>query len=72
MSKRAEMQRLIRAYKDETGEREVDMHKVAIWGMRKGWQLPTPQSPIDLFTKQLSDAALRRCRSTNATECRLA
>ena len=29
MSKKKDMQRVIRAYKDETGERELDMHKVA-------------------------------------------
>ena len=57
MSKQSEMQRVIRAYKDETGEREVDMHKVAKWATRKGWPLPTPQNPLDLLAKQFSDAA---------------
>jgi hypothetical protein len=57
MSKKADMQRLIRAYKDETGEREVDMHKVAIWAVAKGWPLPKPQNPYDVIAKELSDAA---------------
>jgi len=57
MSKQSEMQRVIRAYKDETGEREVDMHKVARWATKKGWPLPTPQNPLDLLAKQFSDAA---------------
>ena len=35
MSKRREMQRLIRAYKDETGELEVDMHRVADYAVSK-------------------------------------
>ena len=57
MSNRAEMQRLIRAYRDETGESEVNMHKVAPWLAGKGWPLPTPPDPYDMLAKQLSDAA---------------
>ena len=34
MSKRQERQRFIRYYKDETGEREIDMHKVAEYAKR--------------------------------------
>src|SRR3990172_9378694 len=57
MSKRQEMQRLIRAYKDETGKREVDMHQVAIYAHKKGWPLPKPPSALDLLTKQFTQAA---------------
>jgi hypothetical protein len=57
MSKRKEMQRVIRAYKDETGEREIDMHKVAKWATAKGWPLPTPPDPLDLLAKQFTEAA---------------
>jgi hypothetical protein len=57
MSKRREMQRVIRAYKDETGEREVDMHKVAKWAISKGWPLPKPASPLDLLAKEFTGAA---------------
>jgi hypothetical protein len=57
MSKKREMQRLIRVYKDETGEREIDMHKVAKWAAGKGWPLPTPQNPLDLLARQFTDAA---------------
>lgn len=56
MSKRKDMQRLIRSWKDETGETAIDMHKVARWAVAKGWPLPTPQSPIDILAKQFSDA----------------
>lgn len=56
MSKRKEMQRLIRAWKDETGKSGIDMHRVATWAVAKGWPLPKPQSAIDLLAKQFSDA----------------
>ena len=57
MSKKQEMQRLIRAYKDETREREVDMHQVAIYAHKKGWPLPKPPSPLDLLARQFTQAA---------------
>lgn len=58
MSKKKQMQRLIRAYKDETGEREIDMRKVAKWAVGKGWwSLPKPPDPMDILAKQFTDAA---------------
>jgi hypothetical protein len=57
MSRRKDMQRLIRAYKDETGERELDMHKVAKWAAVKGWPLPTPPDPLDMLAKLFTEAA---------------
>lgn len=57
MSKRKEMQRFIRRYKDETGETEIDMHKVAEYAKGKGWPLPTPPSPLELLAKQFTQAA---------------
>ncbi len=57
MSKRREMQRLIRAYKDETGERELDMHKVAKWAVAKGWSLPKPPDPMDVLAREFTSAA---------------
>lgn len=57
MSKRLEMQRLIRHYKDATGEQEIDMHKVAMFARDKGWPMPTPPSPIDLLAKRFTEAA---------------
>jgi hypothetical protein len=70
MSKKKDMQRVIRAYKDETSEREVDMHKVAIWAKLKGWPLPTPQDPLDLLAKQFSDAAREGIKYDKATGLR--
>jgi hypothetical protein len=57
VSKKKDMQRLIRSYKDETGERELDMRKVAKWAIGKGWKLPTPPDPLDVLTRQFTDAA---------------
>ncbi len=57
MTKKKDLQRLIRAYKDDTGEREVDMHKVAAYALSKGWPMPVPANPLDMFAKQLSEAA---------------
>lgn len=67
MSKKKDMQRVIRAYKDETGELEVDMHKVATWAKSKGWPLPTPQDPLDLLAKQFSDAAREEIKYDKTT-----
>jgi hypothetical protein len=61
------MQRLIRAYKDETSEREIDMHKVAKFAAGKGWPLPLPPSPLDLLAKQFSDAAREEIRHDKKT-----
>lgn len=61
-SKRQEMQKLIRYYKDATGEKEVDMHKVASFALKLGWKLPTPANPLDLLAKQLSAAAREEIR----------
>lgn len=67
MSKRLEMQRLIRAYKEETGEHEIDMHEVARYANRKGWPLPMPPSPIDILARQFQDAARDEIRHDNET-----
>jgi hypothetical protein len=52
----SEKQRIIRAWKDETGETAIDMHKVALWAVARGWPLPKPKSPIDILAKQFADA----------------
>lgn len=57
MSKIIERQRLIRAYREETGETEVDMRTVAEFAVRKGWPLPKPADPLDTLAKLFADAA---------------
>ena len=58
MATRNELQRVIRRYKEETGERELDMKKVAKWAKeRLGMTMPTPPSEIDLMARKLAEAA---------------
>ena len=56
MSKRQEMQRFLRYYREQTGERELDMRRVAEFAKRMGWRMPTPPSAIDLLAKQFTAA----------------
>jgi hypothetical protein len=67
MSKLQEMQRIIRLYKDETGEKEVDMHDVASFAHSKGWPLPKPTSPIDRLAKEFATAARDEIRHDKKT-----
>lgn len=57
MSLRQDRQRFIRHYKETTGETEIDMRKVAQFAQEMGWKMPVPPSPLDLLTKQFTDAA---------------
>ncbi|WP_029604980.1 hypothetical protein [Kozakia baliensis] len=57
MSRRREMQILIRTYKEETGCSEIDMQEVAAFAARHGWPLPQPKSPLEMLAKQFADAA---------------
>ena len=57
MSQRQERQRFIRYYKEQTGEHEIDMHKVAEFAKRKGWKMPRPSSDIELLAKLFAEDA---------------
>lgn len=67
MSKVIERQKLIRLYRDETGETEIDMRKVAEFAVKKGWPLPAPSDPLDALAKLFSDAARLEIRRDPAT-----
>ena len=67
MSKRKDMQRLIRKYREETGEHELDMKRVAKWAAGKGWPLPTPPNPLDMLAKEFTDAAREEIEYDNKT-----
>lgn len=63
MSQAQDYQKLIRLYKQATGETEIDMHKVAAWGVKHlAVKLPKPISAIDLLAKKLSQAAREETR----------
>lgn len=57
-TKQENLQRHVRFYKDETGEKEVDLKKVALWMINKGFKAPIPKTPSELLAAELS-AALR-------------
>ncbi|MGP1396853.1 MAG: hypothetical protein ACTS3R_15200 [Inquilinaceae bacterium] len=67
MSKTGEMQRLIRYYRDETGEEAIDMKKVAKWAASKGWPLPRPADPIEMLAKEFSQAARQETKTDKVT-----
>jgi hypothetical protein len=67
MTKHRLMQSIIRQYKDETKIKEVNMHEVAQWAVRKGFKLPTPPNPLDLLAKEFSQAAREEIRYDNKT-----
>jgi hypothetical protein len=68
MTKHQEMQRIIRLYKDKTGNHEVDMHEVARFAVSMGWPLPKPAAPIDLLAGKFSEAAREETRKDNVTK----
>jgi hypothetical protein len=57
MTKVQERQRFIRYYKEQTGQKEVNMHDVARFAEKMGWRLPKPPSGIDILAKQFAQAA---------------
>lgn len=67
MTRKQEMQRLIRLYKEQTGEMEVDMHKVAEFLVARGWPLTKPIDPLVLLMRQLSTAAREEIRRDQVT-----
>ena len=64
MSRKNELQRLIKQYRFETKEKEVDMHAVARWMSDRGWPMPEPVDPIDRLAKELSKAAREEVRQS--------
>jgi hypothetical protein len=57
MASRHERQKFIRFYKEQTGETEIDMHKVAAFAKERGWKMPKPPSDVDLLAKQFAEDA---------------
>ncbi len=67
MSKRQERQRFIRFYKEQTGESEISMPKVAAFAKTQGWEMPKPPSDIDMLAKLFADDAQAERRYDGAT-----
>ena len=66
-TKKVMMQRMIRSYKDESGDQEVDTHKDAKWAAGKGMELPKPPTALDILARQFSDAARQEVRRDAVT-----
>lgn len=67
MTKLKEKQNLIHYYKEQTGKTEVDMKDVAKFAFSKGWKFPEPESPLDRFARELSQAAREEYKIDNKT-----
>lgn len=66
-TKHQRMQSLIRFYKFETGQKEVDMHEVAAWAVRRGFPLPKPAEALDMLAKEFAKAAREEIRHDSQT-----
>jgi len=62
MSKRTDLLKMIRMYREETGIKDIDHHDVARWAKVRGWKLPTPPSAEDMLARYLSAAARTETR----------
>lgn len=67
MSKNRDLQALYHLYRQETGVKEVDMHEVARFAVRKGWRLPDPVDPVDRLARDFARAAREETRRDSAT-----
>ena len=57
MNRNERLQTLIQRYKTETGEKALDMDKIAGWAIQRGATMPKPKTERELFSAQLADAA---------------
>jgi hypothetical protein len=66
-TKHHKMQQIIRLFKEETGETEVEMLKIAKFAASRGWRLPTPKTAIEMLAKEFAEAARTEVRRDAAT-----
>jgi len=67
MGKRYERQKFIRYWKEQTGETEIDMKKVAEFAKVKGWKMPVPPSDVEMLAKLFADDAQAERKVDNRT-----
>ena len=67
VTKKQEMQQVIRLYKEQTGETAVDMHRVAEFAANLGWLTPAPVDPLDRLAAQFTRAAREEVKHDQAT-----
>ena len=61
------MQRIVRHYKETTGSKEVDLHEVVAWAVKRGWPLPKPLDPFDRLVKEFAQAEREEIRHDATT-----
>ena len=66
-TKHKEMQFLIREWKKETENVEIDMHKVADFAAKRGWPIPPPVSGLERLAKEFSQAAREETKQDSKT-----
>jgi hypothetical protein len=66
-TKHQRMQKFMRYYKEQTGEKELDMHKVAAFAEKNNWKMPKPKTPVELLAQEFSDAARVELKTDTAT-----
>lgn len=66
-TKQQRMHTFLRYYKEKTGEKELDMHKVAAFAEKNGWKMPKPKTPLELLAREFSEAARVEIRKDTAT-----
>lgn len=62
MTKKQEIQKLFRVFKQEAGLQEPDALQFAKWMRDRGWKVPVPPDPMTLLAKQLKDAVCEETR----------
>ncbi len=67
MTKQKEMQFLIREWKKETENVEIDMHAVAQFAAQRGWPIPAPVSGLERLAKEFSQAAREETKQDSKT-----
>src|SRR4051812_2685504 len=67
MTKNQEMQKIIRKYREESGNPSVTMQDVAKYAASMGWPLPKPKTALDRLAEMFSGAAREEVRRDEVT-----
>jgi len=66
-TKNERMQRVIKLYREKTGNTSIEMREVAKFAAGLGWELPKPRSALDRLAEQFSSAAREEVRRDQIT-----
>ena len=67
MSKVTDRQKLIRMYRLETGNAELDMREVARFALARGYPMPKPRDPLEMLAEQFKEAARQEVRKDDGS-----